>query len=648
MPQFELPFLSTRLFSVLVTCLLSSLILWRFVHSLYPTLLYPLYISNVPFSDSSYPSNFTTDASLSQEERKRENSDNSYKSYKSGNSDNRDKSDIWVTENRTLSVETVSAVDHGFGEKTTENVVLNCGKEVEKLERLLLDLEDIFGYDPLRRSIKSGGKVDRTSSLLQKILVGKQLTITMVGGSVSAGAKLKSDQDSYGGHFINILTSIFPSLDKKLEHDLIPIVLPLSGSSVLHYCMEEIVKENCVPFGVHNDTGDLLTVIPQCHDGSNSDPDVFNKIQKSDLVLLDLAAGDYFALQPTASQLSETEMLRDAEFVLRKFLMLPEMPFVMFVHFAHFFRNTPLNPQLFATAEQSLAKLSSYYDVPSVSITTAMGPLLSEVVVRRCKSCPNNQFMWDSLHPTNEGHLVMANAVFYLLLTEFVSVLKHGEMLEKKKRLNLTSLLAPSALQSLLPASSQRNVLSQLSKFYCSENNKNAPLDIADCEKNDTSCTNSVGWPIVSKLPSRLFFNSSSEKLYCKFAHSWEVQTGYNNSVWILKDTANFDYRYFGKTIKHWTASERSNMFNIVVDFGESKWFGVIFKKGYSRRYKDAGAEVYLDGELVTSVSGFLYGSQFTAWYLHRRVGKISSPGEHVLSFRPLSQGFEVLALIAE
>lgn len=135
-----------------------------------------------------------------------------------------------------------------------------------------------YGSDVIARSQVSRGDPARTALLLAKLLSGRHVSITAIGGSVTAAlylpTSLEVGKGSYPYHVASWLNTAFPTSPSQPPHSFTRAFLPGAGSFALRFCAFELFRQLW---------------------GGNS---AAEEGKKADLVIVECAVNDFVMTQP--------------------------------------------------------------------------------------------------------------------------------------------------------------------------------------------------------------------------------------------------------------------------------------------------------------------------------------------------------------
>ncbi|PNW79166.1 hypothetical protein CHLRE_09g402923v5 [Chlamydomonas reinhardtii] len=270
----------------------------------------------------------------------------------------------------------------------------SSGVEVRaNLQAALDSYEYTLPLTQLRRGVVYTGSANRLRRVLHKAATdGASIKVAAIGGSISwgHGASQRGETDWFSV-FSRWLIDAFPRASVVARNGCTP------GVPTPYMIM-------CLEASVDPDT-DLVFVEYTLNDAhSLGGPG-----------LLGLAAGGEGALYGN-------RIVKDAERLLRRLLVLPNRPAVVFMHtppvgLANYPKGHPKNPlnkghrPFYMTSEDAQGALAQYYDVQYLSLRTA--------VYRLAVHTDTPGFRWEDVfidhHPGDHGHKIMSDLAVHLL-----------------------------------------------------------------------------------------------------------------------------------------------------------------------------------------------------------------------------------------
>jgi acyl-CoA thioesterase-1 len=208
--------------------------------------------------------------------------------------------------------------------------------------------------DALIRSVISNGAMERLSAFFKKILIGEEVNIGYIGGSITAGAGASGQENCYANQLARFIRKMFAN-----SH--INIINAGIGSTNSRFGCSRI-KE-----------------------------DLLNK--NSDLVIVEYAVND--------NQKDTFTTIAAMEGIIRQCLHHDEtLPVILF--------NTCNS--IGDSANQELFKrVGTHYDLPMVSYRNALWPFIQESRIQW------SSVVVDAIHPNDNGHLLCAYMLYKFL-----------------------------------------------------------------------------------------------------------------------------------------------------------------------------------------------------------------------------------------
>ena len=219
----------------------------------------------------------------------------------------------------------------------------------------------------LRSGLVNAGNIERLKGVMRRALEGKSVTISIVGGSISAGGGLYKDEKSIAGLYYKGLIDWWQKM-----------ITPLTGS--------DMIVNNVAIGSIGTD------YFSYC---------VKNHIaNESDIVLWELSANDYnrYKMQPTKGA-------RPLERFTRMVLELPNKPALLYINFfkgADFKATRGSCPDFEDQGEDIIAH---YYKIPSLSWRAMV---CNGLVNKLPGYSMDTLFSQDEYHPSIRGHAQMS------------------------------------------------------------------------------------------------------------------------------------------------------------------------------------------------------------------------------------------------
>lgn len=219
----------------------------------------------------------------------------------------------------------------------------------------------------LRSGLVNAGNIERLKGVMRRALEGKSITISIVGGSISAGGGLYKDEKSITGLYYKGLIDWWQKM-----------ITPLTGADVI---------VNNVAIGSIGT--DYFSYCVKNHIAN-----------ESDIVLWELSANDYnrYKMQPTKGA-------RPLERFTRMVLELPNKPALLYINFFKGvdFKTTRESCPDFEDQGEDI--IAHYYKIPSLSWRAMV---CSGLVNKRPGHGMDSLFSMDEYHPSLRGHAQMS------------------------------------------------------------------------------------------------------------------------------------------------------------------------------------------------------------------------------------------------
>lgn len=219
----------------------------------------------------------------------------------------------------------------------------------------------------LRSGLVNAGNIERLKGVMRRALEGKSITISIVGGSISAGGGLYKDEKSISGLYYKGLIDWWQKM-----------ITPLTGA--------DIIVNNVAIGSIGTD------YFSYC---------VKNHIaNESDIVLWELSANDYnrYKMQPTKGA-------RPLERFTRMVLELPRKPALLYINFFKGVDYKTTRESCPDFEDQGEDIIAHYYKIPSLSWRAMV---CSGLVNKRPGHGMEYLFSMDEYHPSLRGHAQMS------------------------------------------------------------------------------------------------------------------------------------------------------------------------------------------------------------------------------------------------
>lgn len=248
----------------------------------------------------------------------------------------------------------------------------------------------LLAASEVQRGIGYYGSGGRLEAVVAKLLRGEAITAYALGGSVTKGSGASSEETAYPGRFFEFIRKTFPHKD----HVLVNKGVGATSSGIFSACIEHMVPN-----------GADLAIIEFTMNEENDAP--YTKPQR-----------------------------RGYEQLVRKLLRMPGPPAIIQMHHYAWWRAHADGVEqgifYFPQAEAQLYVFSQYYDIPSVSLRSAIYHLMRahvprfdidkvqarhkenisptgvKIPVPGKKEDEEDYFFYDRTHPGDLGHQVIA------------------------------------------------------------------------------------------------------------------------------------------------------------------------------------------------------------------------------------------------
>lgn len=231
------------------------------------------------------------------------------------------------------------------------------------------------------------GSAERLRLALDRALKRKRLTVTAIGGSITAGAgAVDSPRDAWVDRLQTWLVEMYGGahgVNVTVNNGAVP------GTTSAYMCA-------C--FRRH---------VPQ---------DV-------DVVFIEYAVNDEHRKEPIFDNNARKPMER----LVRKLLLLPSRPAIVLLNTFAWFNTQPFEGVFWSSAEREFQELAWYYHLPTVSVKAACyadmvaakeGYSVHAPRLRDLQELKGKAFYYDPIHPDgNTGHRVMAELAMHLVAT---------------------------------------------------------------------------------------------------------------------------------------------------------------------------------------------------------------------------------------
>ena len=219
----------------------------------------------------------------------------------------------------------------------------------------------------LRSGLVNAGNIERLKGVMRRALEGKSITISIVGGSISAGGGLYKDEKSIAGLYYKGLIDWWQKMITPLTGaDMIVnnVAIGSIGTDYFSYCVKNHIAN------------------------------------ESDIVLWELSANDYnrYKMQPTKGA-------RPLERFTRMVLELPNKPALLYINFFKGVDYKATRESCPDFEDQGEDIIAHYYKIPSLSWRAMV---CSGLVNHRPGHGIETLFSADEYHPSIRGHAQMS------------------------------------------------------------------------------------------------------------------------------------------------------------------------------------------------------------------------------------------------
>jgi len=259
----------------------------------------------------------------------------------------------------------------------------------------------------LFKAIQSEGSSSILSTMMVKLENRQCLSILSIGGSVCSGYNIENDQQSYPDR-------AFPAVLVRYLNDMFPCDQP-SG---------HVQNNECIRANGSNTFIDLLLrtlhVLEELKSNQQQRSDIqqMSKFDKNaieaDVILVDTAFNDVL-VQTTnfKSDSARISVQKSMELLLRLLYRLPKFPAIIYVA-ATVHPNIRLWKDRLTQAEdiESQVEVARYYQIPFVSVLTALGPFDTTAKQNYLSTKYLNA---NDHHPSAYGHTFFATLLAYFI-----------------------------------------------------------------------------------------------------------------------------------------------------------------------------------------------------------------------------------------
>ncbi|GBF91596.1 hypothetical protein Rsub_04336 [Raphidocelis subcapitata] len=283
------------------------------------------------------------------------------------------------------------APEWGVYRKNIKALRLPNGRAVGDLLGPLLDYKFDLPMEFIRRAQSYTGPRTRLRRVVSDMLAGKPVEVSVLGGSVSAGAIASRKMAAVDPNDVWNLVRI------QLQDNLSPKIEFYNNA---RSATKSYINSLCLSRFL-NSTADLVFVEFIANDGSEMDTQLQGPLDKT----------------------------RSFERFLRKIQGQPSAPAVVMMNMLvseMAYPPTGMNGKpkraFYSTPEDTYGNLAQYYDIPTISYRDALWQLGDN----NLRGMAWSDFLADDrLHPNDRGHRLMADMVIYLVQQAALDVLLH-------------------------------------------------------------------------------------------------------------------------------------------------------------------------------------------------------------------------------
>ncbi|KAL4429381.1 hypothetical protein ABPG77_005155 [Micractinium sp. CCAP 211/92] len=301
----------------------------------------------------------------------------------------------------------------------------------------------LLSHRDVRRGLSYYGSGDRLQALLAKLQAGRPIKAYTLGGSVTKGQGASAPEKGYASRFFEFINATWPHRDHVLENKGIGG----TSSGVYAACAEQMVGEDpdlvIVEFtgkparrqALQGTLGGQLGAGPTAGRQRRWPPVGHPALPLKPLTLM------LFAVNEKPNEPYTSAHRRGYEQLLRKLLRLPGPPAVVQMHHYAWWRaigdGVDRGLYYYPQAEAQLTVFSTYYDVPSVSLRSAVYEHMQSsdpgfktekvwdagkkttvgIELEMAGKEERDQYFYnDRTHPNDRGHQIIAELLASLLL----------------------------------------------------------------------------------------------------------------------------------------------------------------------------------------------------------------------------------------
>lgn len=460
--------------------------------------------------------------------------------------------------------------------------------------------------------------------LANKVLQGQPLTMTIIGGSNTAGGGVHNDQHLYYNFFRNWWNK--RGYGSTLTNH--KIAIGGTGSDFFSFCFQNFLGD-----------------------------------KEPDIVLVELAVNDYGYKYGMAAQ--------PMELLTRRLLSLSSVPLVVYVNLVDrgIYNNKITNTVCNNMEDLGFDDLAQHYGIPNISWRDTVCPLVGNV--RKQLKNPNKfEFNVDGSHVAVKAHQQVA----YQLVQYFASILPSTNSGYYSARSILTT-NKRSRDQNLTNSSNSTNVLPHKKQDFKRRNehfniqfdqknrifSEESPPNKADTHDSNEKYEDMLGSPMPPKFTTVSDNDMANSMCLTFLSPDWRVplQQTLQAKVIYSKDFTYLSPAEYKKIAKHlmfrtdaygaWAAKTKGAMLKMsfVIPQGSARSVSLIFRTKDNEGNK-ANSLVWVDGDKKSAITvdsnkcgHHMYQTRLQSLATH------VSPGYHTLNVQSNGHGwFEVSGLI--
>lgn len=305
----------------------------------------------------------------------------------------------------------------------------------------------------LFKAIQSEGSSSILSAVMDKLERGQCLSILSIGGSVCSGYNIENDQQSYPDR-------AFPAVLVRYLNDMFPCDQPTG----------HVQNNECLRANGSNTYIDLLLRTLHVFDEQSTQQQKSEQMSKfdknaieADVVLVDTAFNDVL-VQTTnfKSDSARISVQKSMELLLRLLYRLPKFPSIIYVAATVHPSIRLWKDRLSQTEDiESQVEVALYYQIPFVSILTALGPFDTTAKQNYLRTKYLNL---NDHHPSAYGHTFFATLLAYFIyMNQFgngypVSMCAEGATSSSGEDIDKTNVIPDHRLPSKLLVLSEEDI----------------------------------------------------------------------------------------------------------------------------------------------------------------------------------------------